>query len=317
MKVTFNFGSFMSARSVVGDTLHELGGKYDNVWGLTADTGGWLAAFKKDFPERCIDVRIADQTQAGIAAGLALEGNIPFIAGMIPFMTMRACEQNRTAICYQDLPVRLVGTGGGLTSGGGSTHNAMEDISIMKSMVNMTVLSIGDPNMIRYIMILSMTYPHPIYIRLAQGKKARMLYEPGTYNYKIGMGITALDGKDATIFSHGEMVFEALEAAKALAEEKISVRVIDMYSIKPVDKDLILKAVKETQNIVVLEDHLMEGGLASTISDVMIDSGVYPKKFKRLGIPQVYAGFGSGEEQRKKYGYDKDAAIAAVKKMLK
>ncbi len=317
MKVTFNFGSFMSARSVVGDTLHELGSKYDNVWGLTADTGGWLAAFKKDFPDRFIDVGIAEQNLAGIAAGLALEGNIPFIAGMIPFMTMRACEQNRTAICYQDLPVRLVGTGGGLTSGGGSTHNAMEDISIMKSMVNMTVLSIGDPNMIRDIMILSMTYPHPIYIRLAQGKKDRMLYEPGTYNYKIGMGITALDGKDATIFSHGEMVFEALEAAKALAEEKISVRVIDMYSIKPVDKDLILKAVKETQNIVVLEDHLMEGGLASTISDVMIDSGVYPKKFKRLGIPQVYAGFGSGEEQRKKYGYDKDAAIAAVKKMLK
>jgi len=317
MKVTFNFGSFMSARSVVGDTLHELGSKYDNVWGLTADTGGWLAAFKKDFPDRFIDVGIAEQNLAGIAAGLALEGNIPFIAGMIPFMTMRACEQNRTAICYQDLPVRLVGTGGGLTSGGGSTHNAMEDISIMKSMVNMTVLSIGDPNMIRDIMILSMTYPHPIYIRLAQGKKARMLYEPGTYNYKIGMGITALDGKDATIFSHGEMVFEALEAAKALAEEKISVRVIDMYSIKPVDKDLILKAVKETQNIVVLEDHLMEGGLASTISDVMIDSGVYPKKFKRLGIPQVYAGFGSGEEQRKKYGYDKEAAIAAVKKMLK
>jgi transketolase len=162
-----------------------------------------------------------------------------------------------------------------------------------------------------------MTYPHPVYIRLAQGKKDRMLYEPGAYTYKIGMGITARDGKDATIFAHGEMVFEALEAAKSLAVEGINVRVIDMYSIKPVDKELIYKAVRETQNIVVIEDHLMEGGLASTISDVLLDGGVYPKKFKRLGIPQVYAGFGSGEEQRKKYGYDKDAAIAAVKKMLK
>ena len=216
MKVTFNFGSFLSARSVVGDTLHELGAKHNNVWALTADTGGWVAEFKKDFPDRFIDVGIAEQNLAGIAAGLALEGNIPFIAGMIPFMTMRACEQNRTAICYQDLPVRLIGTGGGLTSGGGSTHNAMEDIAIMKSMVNMTVLSIGDPNMIRDIMILSMTYPHPLYIRLAQGKKDRMLYEPGTYEYKIGMGITARDGKDATIFAHGEMVFEALEAARRL-----------------------------------------------------------------------------------------------------
>ncbi len=317
MRVTFNFGSFLSARSVSGDTLHELGAKHDNVWALTADTGGWVAEFKKDFPDRFIDVGIAEQNLAGIAAGLALEGNIPFIAGMIPFMTMRACEQNRTDICYQDLPVRFIGTGGGLTSGGGSTHNAMEDIAIMKSMVNMTVLSIGDPNMIRDILILSMTYPHPMYVRLAQGKKDRVLYEPGTYEYKIGMGLTPREGKDATIIAHGEMVFEALEAANDLEAEGIDVRVIDMYSIKPVDKDLILQAAKETGNILVLEDHLMEGGLASTIADVFVDSGVYPKKFKRLGIPQVYAGFGSGPEQRAKYGYDKDAAIAAVKEMLK
>jgi transketolase len=317
MKVTFNFGQFLSARSVMGDTMLELGKKYNNVWALTADTGGALKEYKKNFPERYIDVGVAEQNLAGIAAGLALEGNIPFIFGMIPFMTMRACEQNRTAICYQDLPVRFIGTGGGLTSGGGSTHNAMEDISIMKSMVNMTVLSIGDPNMVRDIMLLSMTYPHPLYIRLAQGKKDRMLYEPGAYTYQIGMGITARNGKDASIIAHGEMVFEALEAANALAAEGIDVRVIDMYSIKPIDKDLVCKAVKETGNIVVLEDHLMEGGLASTIADVFVDSGVYPKKFKRLGIPQVYAGFGSGEELRKKYGYDKTATVAAVKSMLK
>ncbi len=316
MRMTMNFGSMRSGRSVAGDTLHELGSKHDNVWALTADTGGWISAFKEDFPDRFIDVGIAEQNLTGIAAGLALEGNIPFIAGMIPFMTMRACEQVRTAVCYQDLPVRFVGTGGGLTSGGGSTHNAMEDIAIMKSMVNMTVLSIGDPNMIRDMLILSMTHPHPMYIRLAQGKKDRVLYEPGDFDYKIGMGITARDGEDATIIAHGEMVFESIEAANALSEEGINVRVIDMYSIKPVDKDLITKAAKETGNILVLEDHLMEGGLASTVADVFVDSGVYPKKFKRLGIPQVYAGFGSGPEQRAKYGYDKDAAIAAVKEML-
>ena len=317
MRMTMNFGTMRSGRSVAGDALHELGSKHDNVWALTADTGGWVTAFRKDFPDRFIDVGIAEQNLAGIAAGLALEGNIPFIAGMIPFMTMRACEQVRTAVCYQDLPVRFVGTGGGLTSGGGSTHNAMEDIAIMKSMVNMTVLSIGDPNMIRDMLILSMTHPHPMYIRLAQGKKDRVLYEIGDYDYKLGMGITAREGGDATIIAHGEMVFEGIEAANALEEEGIEVRVIDMYSIKPVDKDLILQAAKETGNILVLEDHLMEGGLASTIADVFMDSGVYPKKFKRLGIPQVFAGFGSGEEQRAKYGYDKDAAIAALREMVK
>jgi len=317
MKMTFNFGSFLSARSVMGDTMYELGQKHSNVWALTADIGGALKEFRKDFPDRYIDVGVAEQNLAGIAAGLALEGNIPFIAGMIPFMTMRACEQNRTAICYQDLPVRFIGTGGGLTSGGGSTHNAMEDIAIMKSLVNMTVLSIGDPNMVGDIMILSMDYPHPLYIRLAQGKKDRMLYEPGAYTYKIGMGITPRDGNDATIIAHGEMVFEALGAADTLAAEGISTRVIDMYSIKPLDTDLVYKAVRETNNIVVLEDHLMEGGLASTIADAFADGGVYPKNFKRLGIPQVYAGFGSGEEQRTKYGYDQAATVAAVKEMLK
>jgi transketolase len=317
MRQTFNFGSFLSARSVVGDTLHDLGGKYDNVWALVADTGGAVKSFRNDYPDRYIDVGIAEQNLAGIAAGLALEGNIPFIMGMIPFMTMRACEQVRQEICYQDLPVRMIGTGGGLTSGGGSTHNAMEDIAIMKSMVNMNVLSIGDPNMVRDILILSMTYPHPIYIRLAQGKQDRVLYEPGKYEYKIGMGLTPRDGKDATIMSHGEMVFESLEVAKTLEAEGIDVRVVDMYSIKPVDKDLVLKAAKETKNILVWEDHLMEGGLASTVADVFTDSGVYPKKFKRLGIPQIYAGFGSGPEQRAKYGYDQKAAIAAIKEMVK
>jgi len=317
MKVTFNFAGFLSARSVAGDTIMELGKQSNRVWALTADTGGALKQFKKDFPERYIDTGVAEQNLAGIAAGLALEGNIPFIFGMIPFMVMRACEQNRTAICYQDLPVRFIGTGGGLTSGGGSTHNAMEDISIMKSLVNMTVLSIGDPSMVRDIMLLSMEYPHPLYLRLAQGKQDRMLYEPGKYTYKIGMGLTAREGKDATIIAHGEMVFEALEAANTLASEGINIRVVDMYSIKPLDKDLVLKAVKETGNILVLEDHLMDGGLASTVADLFADAGVYPKKFKRLGIPQIYAGFGSGEELRKKYGYDKTAAVAAVRKMVK
>ncbi|UCD09870.1 MAG: hypothetical protein JSU79_04285 [Dehalococcoidales bacterium] len=313
-----NFGSFASARSIIGDTLHELGEKYDNVWALTADTGGWISAFRKDFPNRFVDVGIAEPNLAGIAAGLALEGNIPFIAGMIPFMTMRACEQNRTDIAYQDLPVRLIGTGGGLSSGGGSTHNAMEDIAIMKSMVNMTVMSIGDHNMIRDIMYLSIDYPHPIYIRLAQGKQDRILYEPGSIEFKIGMGLVAREGNDAAIISHGDTVFQAIEASNELEEEDgISVRVVDMYSIKPVDTDLIIQTTKEVGKILVLEDHLMDCGLASVVADVFADNGVYPEKFKRLGIPQIYAGFGSGAEQRAKYGYDKVATKNAIKEMVK
>jgi transketolase len=316
-KVTFNFGAMMSGRSVIGNTLHEIGQKDNRLWVLTPDIGGALGDFKRDCADRFVDVGIAEQNVIGVAAGLALEGNIPVVMGMIPFLTMRACEQVRTAVCYQNLPVRIIGTGGGLTSGGGSTHNAMEDVAIMRSLVNMTVISIADPNMIRDILIEGMDYPGPMFIRLAQGKKDAVLYEPGTKQFPIGKGTVAVEGKDAVIFAHGEPVYQAMQAAEALLAQGISVKVVDMYTIKPLDEELVLKATEEAGGkVVVLEDHLMYGGLASAISDLYADKCVKLKAFKRLGIPQVYAGFGSGPEMRTKYGYDLDATVAAVKAMM-
>ena len=318
MGITMNFGDLiLSSRTIVGDTLHEIGMKDQRLWVLTPDTGTALSLFKKDCSDRYVDVGIAEQNVVGVSAGLALEGNIPFIMGMIPFMTMRACEQVRTDVCYQNLPVRFIGTGGGLTSGGGSTHNAMEDISIMKSMVNMSVFSIGDPNMVRDVIYSSLEHPGPMYIRLAQGKADKVIYEPGSVKFGIGKGEIARDGKDVTVFAHGEMVFQSLEAAAIMEQEGVSVRVVDMYSIKPLDEELTIRCVKETERIVVLEDHLMSGGLGSVISDCLMDSGVYPKAFKRLGIPQVYAGFGSGEDLRKKYGYDLTATVDAIRGICK
>ncbi|MDR0469134.1 MAG: transketolase family protein [Peptococcaceae bacterium] len=315
--VTVNFGTFMSARSVAGDAILEVGQKNDRVWALTADTGGPLSAFKKEFPDRYVDVGIAEQNMVGVAAGLALEGNIPIVMGMIPFMTMRACEQVRTDVCYQNLPVRLIGTGGGLTSGGGSTHNAMEDISVMRSFVNMSVLSVGDPRLVRDAILASIDYPGPMFIRLAQGKQDEVIYEPGSVKFEIGKGIVARDGGDVTLFAHGELVRQALGAAIELEKEGKSVRVVDMISIKPIDEELIVSCVKETGRVVVVEDHLMYGGLASAIADVIADKGVFPKAFKRLGIPQVYAGFGSGVELRNKYGYGLDGTCAALREVLK
>jgi len=272
-----------------------------------------LQLFKNDFPKRYIDVGVAEQNLAGIAAGLALEGNIPVIMGMIPFMSMRSCEQIRTAICYQNLPVRFVGTGGGLTSSGGSTHNAMEDIAIMKSMVNMTVLSVGDPNMIRDILISSMTYEGPIFIRLAQGKKDKVIYSPEAADYQIGRAITARKGRDYTVVTHGEMVFRSLRAAEILEQEGIDLRVIDMFTIKPLDCHVIEQAAAETKGILVLEDHLMAGGLASSVADFLVDSNIRPKSFKRMGIPQIYAGFGESDELHKKYGYDLESVLESIR----
>jgi transketolase len=317
MGITLDFSVVISGRSVIGDTVTEIGLKDERLWVVTPDIGGALSDFRTKCADRYIDVGIAEQNSIGVAAGLALEGNIPVVMGMLPFMSMRACEQVRTDVCYQNLPVRIIGTGGGLTSGGGSTHNAMEDLAIVRSFVNMTVFSIADPLLIRDVLYLGMTHPGPMYIRLAQGKADAVIYEKGSIKVEIGKGITAREGTDVALFAHGEMVRQALEAAEALSKEGISVRVLDMYCIKPIDKELILKAAKETRGFVVLEDHLMEGGLASAISDVLVDSGAAVKGFKRLGIPQVYAGFGSGAELRTKYGYDLNATVAAVKEVAK
>ncbi len=316
MAGSFNFGEWISARSVIGSALNEIGAENQKLFVCTPDVAMNLIEFKENYPERYIDVGIAEQNCIGVAAGIALEGNIPVVMGMLPFLSMRACEQVRTDVCYQNLPVRIIGTGGGLTSGGGSTHNAMEDIAILKSMVNMTVLSIGDPNMIRDILKLSMDYNGPMYIRLAQGKKDRQIYEPGTIQFKIGGSVTVREGKDISIICHGEMVGKALDVAKALEKEGIDIRVIDMYTIKPFDQETVKKAIKETNGIIVWEDHLMEGGLASSLADYFLDTNYYPKQFKRFGIPQVYAGFGAGDEQQKKYGYSESEIIACVKKMM-
>ncbi|MCI8852946.1 MAG: transketolase family protein [Lachnospiraceae bacterium] len=317
MKASFNFDAiFASGRDNTGRKLEELASRFDNVWVLTADTGGFLGQYKKDYGDRFVDVGIAEQNVMGTAAGLALAGNVCFVTGMIPFMTMRACEQVRTAICYQNLPVRLIGTGGGLTSGGGSTHNAMEDVALMRSLVNMTVISVADPNMIPDLLEESMTYPGPMYIRLAQGKKDRVIYEPGTAKYQIGKGLIVREGADVTIFAHGEMVGEAMDAALELEKEGIQALVADLYSIKPLDEELIMSCTRKTGKVIVLEDHLMYGGLASAVADVYADRQEMPVKFRRMGIPQVYAGFGSGAELQHKYGYDAEAVAAAVREMV-
>ena len=317
MRVTFNFDAiFVSGRDVTGNKLEELADRYDNVWVLTADTGGFLGGYKQKHRDRFVDVGIAEQNVMGVAAGLALDGNICFVTGMIPFMTMRACEQIRTAICYQNLPVRMIGVGGGLTSGGGSTHNAMEDIALMRSLVNMTVISVADPKVIPNLLEDSMTWPGPIFFRLPQGKKDRVIYAEGSVKYEIGKALVVRDGGDLTLFAHGEMVGEAMDIAISLEQQGISVKVVDVYSIKPIDEALILQCTKETGRVIVLEDHLAYGGLASAIADVYADNGIYPGKFKRMGIPQVYAGFGSGPELRAKYGYDNASVIAEIQKMI-
>jgi transketolase len=236
---------------------------------------------------------------------------------MLPFLSMRALEQVRTDVCYPNLPVKIIGTHGGLVGNGGSTHYAVEDLALMCALTNMTVTSIGDPLMVGEILRQSMSMQGPIYIRLAVGKKDMVLYEPGEHDIRIGKGITARQGTDATIFTHGTVVSQSLQAAEELAKDGRSVRVVDMFTLKPIDADLIAQCAEETGGrFVVLEDHLAYGGLASRIADVVADRGIQLNAFQRLGIPQVYAGFGEDEQLRDKYGYGLQATIAATRHVI-
>ena len=187
----------------------------------------------------------------------------------------------------------------------------------MGALTNMTVTSIGDPLMVGEVLRQSMTMTGPLYIRLAVGKKDKVLYEPGTQDIRIGKGIIAREGTDATIFTHGTTVAQALDAADELAKDGRSIRVVDMWTLKPIDEELIIRSAAETDGrFIVLEDHLAYGGLATRIADVVTDNGVHLTAFERLGIPQVYAGFGEDEQLRDKHGYGLEATIAAIRRVI-
>lgn len=315
MKKSYTLDEYNSARSVVGDTITELGGKDSRVWLLTPDIGFGCKGFQAKYPDRFIDTGIAEQDVVGVSAGLAYDGNIPFIIGMMPFMSMRALEQVRTDVCYPKLPVRIIANYSGLTGNGGSTHYAMEDMALYSSLVNMTVCAASDPVQLRQLIEKSLNYDGPLSIRIDPGKENRILY-PADTQFEIGKGFTARDGKDITIIATGEMVDNALQVHEAAKEQGISVRVIDMFTVKPLDEEIVLKAAEETGRLIVWEDHLMKNGLASAAADVLCDNMVSLKSFKRFGIPQVYPGFGSAEDLYHLYGYDTEAVMNYLKTLF-
>lgn len=315
MKQSYTLDEYNSARSVVGDTIAELGGKDSRVWLLTPDIGFGCKEFHEKYPDRFIDTGIAEQDVVGVSAGLAYDGNIPFIIGMMPFMSMRALEQVRTDVCYPNLPVRIIANYAGLTGNGGSTHYAMEDMALYSPLVNMTVCAASDPVQLRQIIEKSLYYEGPLSIRIDPGKENRVLYTAED-RFEIGKGHLARDGKDITIIACGEMVSYALQLHDKAKKAGIGVRVIDMFTVKPLDEEIVRKAAEETGRIIVWEDHLMKNGLASAVADLLCDNGIALKSFKRFGIPQVYPGFGSAEDLYHLYGYDPEAVWEYVSKLL-
>lgn len=312
----YKLGDVLNTRSIIAQTLLDMADKNPNIWALTSDCGGNMNAFVEKHPDRFVDTGIAEQNAAGIAAGLALSGAIPFIVGMTPFVTMRCFEQNRSAISYQNLPVRIIGWVGGMASCGGSTHYAMEDISIMRSVANMKVFSISDPLMCIKLLQASTDISGPIFIRLTTAKSDPIIYAPGTQEFRIGKGIIAHEGTDAVLFVHGGLVQQAINLANELEDENIHIRVVDMWSIKPLDSDLVLNSVNEIGKVVVWEDHFTTGGLSSAIADCMIDANISANTFVRIGIPETYPGFGPYEDLLKKYHMDANSVKNVIRCML-
>ncbi len=305
----------MSAREVYGRKMAEIGKTDDRIVVLTADLmrSNRTGDFMKQHPERFFNTGIAEQNMMGIAAGLALEGKIPFVSTMATFATMRACEQVRTDICYANLPVRIVATHGGLTTGAGPTHYGQEDMAIMRSLPNMTVIAPGDPNQIGKVIEASIDWEGPMYIRIGRGGEPVIYKED--YKYEIGKSITIKDGKDVTLIATGAILYYAIAAAEKLSKDGIQARVIDMHTIKPIDREAIIKAAKETGIIVTGEDHNITGGLGTAVAEILAEEGI-SCKFKRVGIPNVFGVFGTPEELYNKYGYDADGIYSVVKGML-
>lgn len=267
-------------------TLIRLAKKDKRIFLLTGDLGfSFLEEFRDEFPDRFFNMGVAEQNMIGVAAGIALSGKIVFVYSIVPFVTMRCFEQIRNDLCYHKLNVRIIGIGGGLAYGAaGFTHHAVEDIAIMRSLVNMTVIAPGDSKETEAAVEKSIEYKGPVYIRLGKGSETAI---HSKLKFDIGRGILLNDGKDITIITSGSMLSTAKLVCEELNKKKISVRLISMPTIKPLDERIILKSAKNTEAIFTIEEHSLIGGLGSAIAEILAENRtkIY---FKRIALPDTY-----------------------------
>ena len=306
----------LSARDAAGQVLLELAQENPAIWAVTADvknsTG--LVPFSRAFPERFLNVGIAEQTMMGVAAGLATCGKVPFAATFGFLASMRCCEQVRTDIAYPNLNVKIYATHSGVAlATGGTTHHATEDVAIMRSFANMTVVEPADVHATRQAMRAIAALPGPAYIRLRRGP-APIVYEED-FDYQIGKANRVRAGKDVTLIGCGRTVAECIVAARMLEAEGVGVAVLDMHTIKPIDGVAIAEAAAETRLIVTVEDHTIIGGLGGAVAEVLAELGS-GTPLKRLGMRDTYAGIGPEEQLLAKHGLTGPGIAAAVRDSL-
>ena len=298
----------IATRESFGRALEELGMENEKVVVLDADLYNSTKTeyFKEKYPERFINLGIAEADMMGTAAGLATCGKIPYASTFAAFATGRVYDQIRTSIAYPKLNVKICATHAGITVGeDGATHQMLEDVNLMRGLPNMTVISTADDVETRWAVKEIAKYNGPVYLRLSRYKVPK-IYDDKT-KFEIGKGIQIGNGTDGTIFATGITVAEALTAQEILKNKGIDVRVVDIHTIKPIDEELIIKCAKETKKLVSVEDHSVIGGLGSAISEVLTDK--YTKKIVRMGIEDTFGKSGRAEDLMKYYGIDSNSIV--------
>lgn len=305
-----------ATREAYGEALVELGKINKDVVVLDADLSGSTktSSFKKVFPERHINVGIAEADLVGTAAGLATCGRTVFASTFAMFEAGRAFEQIRNTVAYPKLNVKLAPTHAGISVGeDGGSHQSVEDIALMRSIPGMVVLSPADAIETKKMVFAAAEYDGPVYIRMGR-LGVPVIFDEETYDFQIGIANTLRDGKDVTIAATGLLTYEALKAAEELEKEGISVRVINVGTIKPLDGETILKAAQETKFIVTAEEHSVIGGLGSAVSEFL--SEVHPTKVKKVGIYDQFGQSGTGNELLEKYELTSKKLISVIKENL-
>ena len=308
--------STLATRMAFGQELIEIAKTNENFVVCNADTKTCgLEKFGQLFPGREFSFGIAEQNLVGAAAGLASCGNKVFLATFAVFASMRACEQVRTFVCYPNLNVTVIGTHTGLQVGGdGATHAAVEDVSIMRALPNMTVVQPADAVAARAIAHAAVDFEGPLYIRLHRNAVAD-IYDPATYKFEWGKAQTVVDhGKDLTMIVSGILLKKALDAAEILKKEGINVRVLDMATIKPLDKDAVIKAAKETGAVMTIEDHTVLGGLGAAVAEVVVQNAPVPMEI--VGIQDCFGESGDPELLYRDNGMDVDSIVAKAKALV-
>ncbi len=304
-------------RNAYISTLHQLAKSNENILALVADNGTIVYdEYREDFPDRFINFGISEANMISVAAGLASCGKIPFAYTIANFLAFRAYEQIRNDVCMQKMNVKIVGIGVGFVySNLGPTHHSTEDIAVMRVLPEMTIFSPSDPLETVKVTNAAASIVGPVYLRLATGGSPK-IYE-NDYDFEVGKGVTLREGNDLSIITTGSIVHEALQAVNALEELGISVRLINIHTIKPMDRDIILKAANETRAILTVEEHSITGGLGSCVAEVLAEEDCELVSFRRLGLNNVFPqGYGNYQEMKVLNGLSRDDIVKEVNSLL-